>query len=125
MGGKEVPQSFNLMSPLERRHSPPTSTTSSTGRSIKSWSKRQQVKELVTGQSVGQEDVPVPSTTNAQQTVEVEKEKVQFDFAQVTPHKKRVKHRNIMGEDGQVLDVTDMDEEEIKKMISQQIPNPE
>jgi hypothetical protein len=40
------------------------------------------------GTAVGQKDVPVPSATNAQQTVEVEKEKVQFDFVQVTPHKK-------------------------------------
>jgi hypothetical protein len=30
-----------------------------------------------------------------------------------------------MGEDGLVLDVTSMEEEEIKKMISKQIPNPE
>ena len=77
------------------------------------------------GTAVGQKDVPVSSTTKAQQTVEVEKENVQFDFAHVTPHKKRVKHRNIMSEDGQVLDVTGMDEEEIKKKISKQIPNPE
>ena len=77
---------------------------------------RKKQKELIkvtTGEGigyetiVGQEDVPMPSATNAQ-----------FDFAQVTPLKKRVKHRNIMGEDGQVLDVTSMDEEQIKIMFS-------
>ena len=41
----------------------------------------------------------------------------QFDFGQTTPHKKRVKHRNIMGGDGEVMDVTSMEEDEIKALL--------
>jgi hypothetical protein len=41
----------------------------------------------------------------------------QFDFGQTIPHKKRVKHRNIMGGDGEVMDVTSMEEDEIKALV--------
>lgn len=49
--------------------------------------------------------------------LQIDRDKVQFDFAQTTPHKKRVKHRNIMGDDGQVVDVTGMEEGEIRAAL--------
>src|SRR5437762_5188227 len=45
------------------------------------------------------DSLPAKSSSSTYQTTEVNKDQVQFDFTQTTPHKKRVKHRNIMGED--------------------------
>jgi len=53
-------------------------------------------------------------SSSTHQSFEVDHDKAQFDFGQTTPHKKRVKYRNIMGEDGQVVDVTGMEEGEIR-----------
>ena len=41
-------------------------------------------------------------------------EKEQFDFARSTPHKERIKYRNIIGPEGQVVDVTGVEAADIR-----------
>jgi hypothetical protein len=81
-------------------------------------------KELLRGTTCeglgyGENQAAILSESGTPQPIsfQVDHGKAQFDFGQTTPHKKRVKHRNIMGGNGEVMDVTSMEEDEIKALL--------
>ena len=82
-------------------------------------------KELLrgtSGEGLGYRNHQVAMPTESGSTLptfhcQVDHDKLQFDFGQATPHKRRVKHRNIMDEDGEVVDVTGLEEDEIKAWL--------
>ena len=86
--------------------------------------RRKKHKELLSGTTseglgYGENQAAILSESGATlpTSVQVDHGKAQFDFGQTTPHKKCVKHRNIMGGDGEVMDVTSMEEDEIKALL--------
>lgn len=58
------------------------------------------------------------STTVTPTSSDVAKSKEQFDFAGTAPRTVRVKYRNIIGEDGTILDVTGVGEAELRKLMA-------